>query len=230
MATSARALARKLVPRRRPRLGALRRTTPLSDHWGADRGTPIDRYYIERFLRDHRSEIRGKVLEVKDTRYTDSFGVGVERSDVLDIDDTNRAATIVADLSSGEGLLAETFDCFVCTQTLQSIYDVPAAVEHSHRLLRQGGSLLVTVPSVSKIDRNAGVDGACDFWRFTSASCRRLFGQVFGEPQVEVRTYGNVLAAVGFLTGLASEELSESELDLHDEFFPVLVGIHAVKL
>jgi hypothetical protein len=30
-------------------LGIARRTTPLSRHWGFDRGTPVDRYYIERF-------------------------------------------------------------------------------------------------------------------------------------------------------------------------------------
>jgi SAM-dependent methyltransferase len=227
MAGSARTLARRLVPRRRPRLGVLRRTTALSDHWGADRGTPIDRYYIERFLECHCSEITGHVLEVKDADYTQRFGTSVIRSDVIDVDEANPAATVVTDLVSADGVPSDTFDCFVLTQTLQFIYDVQAAVMESHRVLRPGGVLLATVPAVSKIDRHAGVDG--DFWRFTTASCRRLFGTVFGEGRVEVRAYGNVLAAIGFLTGLAREELSEAELDVEDELFPVLVGVRAVK-
>ena len=42
-------------------LGTIRRTTPLSDHWGRERGTPVDRYYIERFLAAERDVIRGRV-------------------------------------------------------------------------------------------------------------------------------------------------------------------------
>jgi hypothetical protein len=227
MGVWARALAGRLVSKAGPRLGVLRRTTPLSDHWGADRGTPIDRYYIERFLDRNRADIHGHVVEVKDSRYTERFGTGVVRRDVIDIDASNPAATIVTDLCAASDVAADTFNCFLLTQTLQFVYDVGAAVTESHRVLRPGGVLLVTVPSVSRVDRHAGVDH--DFWRFTTASCARLFRGVFGENRVEVEAYGNVLAAIGFLTGLAREELSDSELDVADELFPVLVGVRAVK-
>lgn len=220
-------LARSLVGRYGPRLGTLRRPTPLSDHWGADRGMPIDRYYIERFLESRSAAISGRVLEVRDSRYTEQFGTGVTRTDIVDLDATNPAATIVADLTSADRIPSDSFDCFVLTQTLQFVYDVGAAVRESHRVLRTGGVLLATVPAVSKIDRHAGVDG--DFWRFTAASCRRLFGSVFGADQVQVRAYGNVLAAIGFLTGLARDDLSDAELDIDDELFPVLVGVQGVK-
>jgi hypothetical protein len=39
---------------------------PLSDQYGFDRGTPVDRRYIEAFLRVHRDAIQGRVLEVQD--------------------------------------------------------------------------------------------------------------------------------------------------------------------
>ena len=216
-----------MVRRRPVWLGSLRRTTPLSDHWGADRGTPIDRYYIERFLDAHREDVHGRLLEVKDSRYSKRFGRDVSRFDVLDLDPTNEAATVVADLTSAEGVPSGAFDCFICTQTLQFIYDVQAAVLEAHRLLRPGGVLLATVPAVSKVDHHAGVDG--DFWRFTAGSCRRLFGEVFAGGSVEVHAYGNVLTAIGFLTGLAWEELKTSELDVEDELFPVLIGVRATK-
>src|SRR5690349_22309374 len=38
-------------------------TRPLSQSWGFDRGTPIDRYFIESFLARHADAIRGRVLE-----------------------------------------------------------------------------------------------------------------------------------------------------------------------
>jgi SAM-dependent methyltransferase len=223
----ARDLRLKLGLRRPLRLGSLRRTTPISDHWGADRGLPIDRYYIEHFLAEHARCIRGRVLEVKDRAYTERFGHSVSRSDVIDIDASNPTATIVADLADARSVAGESFDCFVLTQTLQFVYEVHAAIREAHRLLAPRGVLLATVPAVSKIDPNAGVER--DFWRFTAASGRRLFATVFGEAQVDVRAYGNVLAAIGFLAGLAREDLSDAELDVQDGLFPVLIAIRAEK-
>ena len=139
---------------RRPAwLGTVRRTSPLSDHFGRERGTPVDRYYIERFLQENRERIRGRVLEVKDSDYTRRFGVDVSRSDVLDIDDRNPDATVVADLVVAGGVEAAAFDCFILTQTLHYIFDVGAALEHVHRILRPGGTVLCTVPVVSRIGR-----------------------------------------------------------------------------
>jgi hypothetical protein len=52
------------LPGPRVNWGTLRRTSPVSDHYGYDRGQPVDRFHIERFLRDQRNAIRGEVLEV----------------------------------------------------------------------------------------------------------------------------------------------------------------------
>src|SRR5436305_2042215 len=121
-ADEAERLRRRLRRFSRPaRLGTLRRTTPLSNDFGYDRGTPVDRYYIEQFIQADRSHIRGRVLEVKDSTYTDSFGVGVTHRDVLDVDPQNQLATFVSDLAAAEGLPDSTFDCFILTQTLQYI-------------------------------------------------------------------------------------------------------------
>jgi SAM-dependent methyltransferase len=207
-------------------LGTIRRTTPLSDHWGRDRGTPVDRYYIEHFLSGARNVIRGRVLEVMNADYTYRFGMAVGRSDVLDIDPTNPSATIVADLANADDVPSETFDCFILTQTLQYIYDIRSAVEHAHRILRPGGTLLCTVPTVSRIARRE-LDS--EYWRLTPAACARLFGDVFAGGVVDVRARGNVLSAVAFLVGMAREELSSRELDRDDPFFPVIVTVQARK-
>jgi SAM-dependent methyltransferase len=202
-------------------------TTPLSSEWGYDRGTPIDRYYIERFLERHAADVRGRVLEVKSGDYTRRFDRGVVRSDVLDIDPRNAQATIVADLTAADGVPADLFDCFILTQTLQFIYDTRAAVANAHRLLAPGGVLLVTLPVVARIAPRYGPEA--EFWRFTAASCRRLFGDVFGATNVEVETHGNVLVDMAFLQGAALEEIPREKLDVNDPFFPLIATVRAVK-
>jgi SAM-dependent methyltransferase len=234
------ALAKRLPPELRRRtswriqrlirpaqLGLLSRTSPLSAHWGHDRGIPIDRHYIEHFLTVHRADLRGHALEVKDARYTGQPGLPIKHRDVLDIDSENSAATIIADLAAADEIPAERFDCFVLTQTLQFIPDVCAAIGHAYRILRPGGVLLATVPSVSRIDGKSGLKH--DYWRFTAASCAMLFGDVFGDANVTVSSYGNVLTAVAFLEGMAVDELPTRAFAENDPYFPVLVAVRARK-
>jgi SAM-dependent methyltransferase len=215
--------ARRLIAPFRP---ILYRSRPFSVVWGLERGTPIDRAYIERFLSAHRSDIGGRVLEVKDTRYTDRFGTGVVQKDVLDVDAANPLATIVADLSTADRVPSDAFDCFVLTQTLQFVPDPVGAVRHAHRLLRPNGVLLASVPSITKVEGRAH---RIDRWRYTEASCRDLFEGVFDPSRVEISTAGNVAAAVAFLMGMAAEELKAGRLAQVDPDFPVVVLVRAVK-
>lgn len=217
---------RRLRRLRRPAfLGTVRRTSPLSRQFGYDRGRPVDRYYIEWFLNGRRSEITGEVLEVKDSGYTSRYGVGVTKSDVLDIDVTNELATIVGDLARLDDVADDRFDCFILTQTLQLVYELDAAVGHAHRILKPGGTLLATVPVVSRV---ISVPGRFDdYWRFTQDSCSRLFGAHFAH--LEVVSCGNVLASMAFLLGMASEELRQRELDVVDPDYATLVAIAAKK-
>ncbi len=90
----------------RVRFGSLRRTEPVSRKFGFDRGGPIDRWYIERFLSEHADDVRGRVLEVGDATYTRRFGGDrVTHSDVLHAEPGNPHATVVGDLQTGDGLL-----------------------------------------------------------------------------------------------------------------------------
>jgi hypothetical protein len=221
-----RPLVRALRRGRQPvLLGSLGSTRPISTSWGYDRGKPVDRWYIERFLDENRGDITGRVLEVKDSLYTDRFGAGLTERGVLDIDPANDRATHVADLADAGSVPEASFDCFVLTQTLQSIYDVPAALAHSRRMLRPGGILLATVPVASRV-----IDPPlADHWRFTPQGARVLFEEAFGTGAVEVAGHGNVLTTVAFLAGLAAEDLTEAELAANDPRFPLIVSARAVR-
>ena len=60
-------------------------------------------------------------------------------------------------------------------------------------------------------------------------SAKRLFEEIFPENNVWVEAYGNVLTAIAFLEGLASEELRREELDHYDPDYPVTIAVRAVK-
>jgi SAM-dependent methyltransferase len=216
----------------RVRFGDLRRVKPISRLWGYDRGLPIDRYYIERFLNSHAESIHGHVMEIGDATYTCKFGGDrVIQSDVLHVTEGNPQATIVADLTCADHIPSNTFDCIILTQTLHLIFKVEAALQTLYRILKPGGVVLATFPGISHISRREEKDSWGDqwFWSFTTQSARLLFERVFPASCIQVNAYGNVLAAVAFLHGLASQEMRPEELDYRDNDYDMLVAIRAVK-
>ena len=211
------------------RWGNLRRLEPISRVFGLDRGMPIDRYYIEAFLALYRSDIHGRVLEIGNSDYTCRFGANrVMRSDVLHAVPGNPFATVVGDLITGEGIPVSAFDCLIFTQTFPFIYDVRSAIAHSFAALKPGGILLATMPGISQISRY-DMDRWGDYWRFTDASVKRLFGTIFGAENVITQTHGNVLVACAFLHGLATHELKRQELDALDPDCPLIITVRAIK-
>jgi SAM-dependent methyltransferase len=216
-----------------PRVGAARfgdfaRTVPISDVFGFDRGIPIDRYYIENFLEKSAKQIRGRVLEIGDKDYTVRFGGNnVDKSDVLHVDDGNSCATIIGDLSNSGVLPPDAFDCIVLTQTLHLIFDMRNAVAELAKSLKPGGTLLITVPGITRVDREEW--GYTWYWSLTGLALTRLLAEFFEEKDIVVETFGNVFAAVCFLEGLAVSEVPTPKLDVLDPSFPVIVTAKVVK-
>ncbi|MDR2147155.1 MAG: class I SAM-dependent methyltransferase [Tannerella sp.] len=205
------------------------RIKPISSQFGFDRGTPIDRYYIEKFLQKHAPQIKGNVLEISESTYSIKFGNQITSFEILHFDDSNRKATIIGDLTDTTTLPENKIDCFICTQTFNFIYEVRKAIAGSYHLLKSGGVLLATVSGLSQISRY-DMDRWGDYWRFTDISAKRLFEECFGNANVEIETFGNVLAAKAFLDGLAVEDLPESTLlDAVDKDYQITIGIKAVK-
>jgi glycosyltransferase involved in cell wall biosynthesis/SAM-dependent methyltransferase len=212
----------------RVRFGSLRRLRPISRTFGRDRGLPIDRYYIERFLSAHAAVIQGHVLEIGDDTYTRRFGgEQVTKRDVLHISEGNLDATIVGDLTCADFIPSDTFDCVILTQTLHLIYDVRAALKTVYRIMKPGGVLLATLPGISQMSKDCWREYWC--WSFTHVSARRLFEEFFPTANVSVEVSGNVLAAIAFLHGLAAEELRQEELDYRDSHYEVSIMVRAFK-
>lgn len=216
-----------LLPPGTVRWGSLRRTTPLSRSWGYDRGTPIDRAYIEEFLAERSEDVRGACLEVLNADYIHRFGgMRVTSSDVLDINPANTAATIVADLGEPDSLPAERFDCVIFTQTLHLVPDMRVAVANVWRAVAPGGVLLVTVPALGRHEARKGFHH--DRWRVTKTGLEWLLSEL-PPGASDIKTYGNVLSCTAFLYGLAAEELRQDELAVSDREFPLIIGARVRK-
>lgn len=202
--------------------GQFNRSRPLSREYGYDRGTPIDRYYVEGFLASMAGHIRGRVLEVGDDTYSRRFGGGrITRQDVLHVHG-NGKATIVGDLSDPKTLPTAAFDCIILTQTLHLIYDMPAAVGELRRALAPGGMALVTVPGVSAIDR--GKWGSSWFWSLSELALATLLSRHFDDAAVSIESFGNLFAATAFLHGACVEEVDARKLDLREPAYPVTIA------
>ncbi|HKK30759.1 MAG TPA: methyltransferase domain-containing protein [Alphaproteobacteria bacterium] len=208
--------------------GDLRRLDPISRLYGWDRGTPVDRYYIEKFLAANQSAIHGHVLEISENTYTKKFGGDrVTNIDVLHYNDPNPPVTIVADLTDAPQIPSNTFDCAIITQTLMVIYDYNAVVETLHRALKPGGTVLATMAGLTQI---ADPDWRSTWhWGFTQSSAQRIFEDVFEGGQVKAESFGNVLSTISFLQGLAMEELTRAELEVNDPDYQMLIGVSAKK-
>jgi len=209
--------------------GNLRRLTPISQIFGFDRGLPIDRYYIEKFLQQYNSDIKGRVLEVGDSSYTCKFGDDrVSKSDILHATADNPKATIIADLTDAGCIPSSIFDCVILIQTLPFIYDFQSALKTIYRIITPGGTLLATFNGISQISRY-DMERWGDYWRFTTKAAQRFMEELFPESDITVKAYGNVLAAISFMHGLAAQELRPEELDYHDPDYELLITVRAVK-
>jgi glycosyltransferase involved in cell wall biosynthesis len=211
------------------RYGSLRRTAPISRDFGVERGTPVDAYYADRFLTEHRADLRGAVLEVGDRPGT---GHRFAARDVTRFATASLRLDARLNCEAGDHALLDLrdgpFDCVLLGGALAHAFDTRAALRACFDALCPGGVLLATLPCISQINRYADVRQG-DYWRFTPRSARALFEQVVRSDQLDVRIYGNVLAATALLQGIAAEELRADELDANDVEFPVVVAVRAVK-
>jgi ubiquinone/menaquinone biosynthesis C-methylase UbiE len=84
----------------------------------------------------------------------DDLAIGgnkVHTIDVLDITTENSSATIIADLTDFRQVPNDTFDCLLITQVLVLIKNLAKAVINLVRILKPGGVILCTQPSITRI-------------------------------------------------------------------------------
>ena len=110
-----------------------------------------------------------------------------------------RAATIVGDLSNSDVLPVATFDCFILAQTLHIIYEMRRVIENAAKALRPDGVLLATLPCVSRIDYESGLQGDC--WRVTPRPPKSCSRKSLASVTLKLRVLAMCWCVTGFSWG-----------------------------
>ncbi|WP_221563879.1 bifunctional 2-polyprenyl-6-hydroxyphenol methylase/3-demethylubiquinol 3-O-methyltransferase UbiG [Alkalihalobacillus sp. TS-13] len=198
---------------------------PVSRQFGFDRGQPIDRYFIEKFIEKNQHLIKGKVLEIGENRYTSLFGKEIDSVDILDID-LYPGVTIKGNLETGENVPDGEFDCFILTQVIHIIYDFKEALKNAMKTLKPGGVLLVTFPGVSQSCKTREYG---DYWRFTGMALYRCFSEIDTAGDTRIESHGNLGIAQAFLEGRAVHEIPKSLLAFNDPHYEVVHTVAVTK-
>lgn len=207
-----------------PRWGNLRRLKPFSENYGWNRGTPVDRYYVDRFFEQHRADITGDVLEIDRNIYTQRYGHDLHTTHSFDIDPKSEP-TFLCDLAHSEEVIpSEAYDCVLLPCTLAYLRDIEACLRNILRVVKPGGVILANGAGLFRLDTEAN-----DFWRLTPAGWGELLSRLWPDCTVVVEGEGNCLAAVAMNLGLALEELKPEELDHHDGIYPIVSNIYCRK-
>jgi hypothetical protein len=203
-----------------PRWGNLRRTQPFSSTYGFERGTPIDRHYLHKFLDAHRGLITGRVLEVQTTSVTDRYGRDVSHVDTFDIV-PDFAPTYLCDFTAASvPIPVHSYDCVVMPNTLPHFQDLDGGLLNAYRAVRPGGAILASAAGLLPLTGDVA-----DYWRLSPDGWRTRLAAAWPDADITVEGHGNCLAAVAAQLGLALEELTARELDVVDPRFPVLTTI-----
>jgi SAM-dependent methyltransferase len=147
----------------------------------------------------------------------------VRESHTVDINPEFRP-TYTCDLADATQMPNGYYDCFLLPNTLQHLVRLEPALRTMLRVVRPGGTILLSAAGLLPLIPDGG-----DYWRLTTEGWRVLLDTEWSGCDVTIEGHGNCLAAAAAIYGLAHEELSQAELEVHDRRYPVLVTIRCRK-
>src|SRR5262249_19709806 len=117
-----------------------------------------------------------------------------------------------------------SYDCFLLPNTLSHLRDLRACLQQALRVVKPGGVILASTAAFVPL-----IPDGADYWRNSVAGWAEVASGVWPGCEVTVSGYGNCLAAVAAMFGLACEELTVAELEIEDPRYPVLVTLYCRK-
>jgi hypothetical protein len=207
-----------------PRWGNLRRARPFSSHFGFERGTPVDRFYLEAFLTEWQAAITGDVLEIQAPDYARRYGHALGRTESVDILPQHQP-TWCCDLADAGGLIPDAhYDCVLLPNTLSVLQRAEGCLQQAWRITRPGGVILATGALLMPLAGDVP-----EYQRLTANGWRDVVARAWPGATPVVRSHGNMVAAIAAMLGLAYEELTVAELQADDPQYPVMISLAVRK-
>lgn len=195
---------------------------PLSRNFGVERGTPVGRYYIDKFIVSNCNTVSGDFLEFGAVaRYKKYFNKHISYDTISIFDE--EGITYVADIHNISELPDKKFDCIVCTQVFEHLKSPETAALSLYYLLKEKGVLLFTAPFINNVHGCPS-----DYRRFTVEGCRFILESAgFNIEYIDFG--GNCMVSTGSLLGMVVEDFSSEDLSFKDEIYPYNILIRASK-
>lgn len=202
--------------------GDLKKTVPICQAFGLTRGTPVDRYYLSKFIAETGHQVVGKILEIGGTpKDKDFYEFNPDTSyQVLNME-AGLGVDIVGDVHDSSLIDADTFDSIIIFNVLEHCYAPSIAVENIYKWLKSGGKCFAMVPSSIRTHATPK-----DYWRPLPDGFTWIFRDF---SQQKLYVYGNPTTVIASYHGIAVEELTSEELDAFHPDYPVATCIMAEK-
>jgi SAM-dependent methyltransferase len=212
-----------LVPSRgKVNWGSLGAYVPISTGFGFERGTPIDRYYLNRFIEEVRSQVRGVVIEIGGSLNNRTVYNFVNAREYHAMDLIQRPdVDIVGNAEDPAAFPASSIDSVIAFNVLEHCREPWVVIDNALLWLKPGGALFCMVPNAQRIHKMPG-----DYWRPLPQAVSWMLRR-FSTHQL--RVYGNPIALVASFMGIASEEVPRRDLDFFNPDYPVATCAVAIK-
>jgi len=201
--------------------GDLRRQLPFCPQFGNSRGTSIDRYYLNKFIAQIRSEVKGVMLEIGGRKANRELYDFTNATAYLTMDLKGIDLDITGDAHDTNAVAAASLDTVILFNVLEHCERPWVVVDNIYHWLKPGGQVFCMVPSAQRVHRVPQ-----DYWRILPDAMDSLFARF---PRRKLYIYGNPLTTLAAYFGIAADELSRAELDHQHENYPVSSCIQAQK-
>ena len=202
--------------------GDFKRFSPFCPNYGYSRGTPIDRYYLGRFVSKVKDEVVGDILEIGGRKENEKeYGFAHAASYTVMELDNQPGADLIGDAHELTACEAESRDSILLFNVLEHCERPSQVLRNAFEWLRPGGKIFCAVPNAQRVHHDPK-----DYWRIYPDAFEAMLS---GYSGLRVTTYGNLLSCHAALSGIAAEELDAEDLDFHDGRYPVITCAVAEK-
>ncbi|MEA5625683.1 class I SAM-dependent methyltransferase [Nostoc sp. UHCC 0251] len=202
--------------------GSFNRKNPICHACGFTRGTPIDRYYLSKFVEEIKDQVVGNVLEIGSVPKDREFYNFSDRPGyrVLNLE-ASPGVDIVGDAHDQSLIEPESYDSIIIFNVLEHCYAPWQVAQNIHSWLKVGGKCFCLVPNAQRLH-----DRPADYWRPLPDGLSLLFKN-FARHKLYV--YGNTKSVVAIFHGITVEEITKEDLDAFHPDYPVISCIVAEK-
>ncbi|MBX9927327.1 MAG: methyltransferase domain-containing protein, partial [Gemmatimonadaceae bacterium] len=194
--------------------------------------TPIRHLWL-RYLHQHRDAFFGRALEIGNTDIVSEIGgAQLAAAEVLDVT-PGANVQYVADLERGWTLPEGRFDVFLNQYTIHLLADDRAALWHSIRVLREGGTLFVNFPCTASVppDGFAYLDEPTHVLRwYTLPGVRALLRSIgIDDAHAVIEPLGGAGAIAAYVLNVPVEAIGREVVERVDPRAPLEIGVRITK-